>query len=197
MNFTDVFVGNWNVTVVELDEDGLERPGAAVFSVQIGGTATIGKVAGQVYGEDEEGVPVPVGKVEFEGDEESNATFTFAMSDDPDSDSTEPMATFTLEMGTDEVCVTTGKTNDGQIYSLNVLSMYVVELTLYNKETKTVTIVRCLKEQPVHQQSIWTMLLPMLPSLMMMFMNMGRGGCPACGPCNAGENAAAGDKKND
>ena len=197
VNYTDIFVGNWNISVVELDEDGREREERSVYSVRVGNIEALGKVGGQVIGEDEEGVPVPVGKIEFEQDPESNGTFVFSLADNAETDDTEPVTTFTLEMGVDDVCVTTGKTNDGVLYSLNVLSMYVIEVTLYNKENKAITIVRCLKEQPTHQTSIWSMLLPMLPSLMMMFMGGGNmGQCQACQTGPAGEQAA-GDKKND
>lgn len=196
VNYTDLVVGKWTVTMVQLDETGREfNPPSPSFMVEMTGTEESGVLEGEILGEDEEGVPVPVGKAGFVLEEGTNNTFRFLLAADSEAETLEDVTSFTLENGVDDVCVTMGKTSNDQLYSLNVLSVNVVEVTLYDKETKGITIFRCLKEpKPAQKGSMWSMLLPMLPMLISTFMNRGSFGAPAAAPADG--NAVA-DKKND
>ena len=197
VNYKDIFIGKWNISVVELDDEGNEKPDRGIYAVEMASTGESGRVSGEVFGEDEEGVPMPVGKIGVELEEGTNSTFAFQLSENPEAEELDELAKFTLEMGIDDVCVTTGKTSDGWLYSVNVLSIYLIEVTLYNKESKAVTIIRCMKDAPPPQRgSMWTALMPMLPTLLFTLFGRGNmmGESPACEP---GKGTPAGDKKND
>ena len=115
-------------------------------------------------------------------DAEDNTTFSVQFAPSPDAETLEELTSIKLENGVDDIVVTTGKTTDGISYSVNVVSVNVIEVTLFNKETKGITIVRCLKELPPQKQgSLWQAFLPMLPTLMFtLFGNKGRQmGAPA------------------
>ena len=174
-NYTSVFEGRWNITMIELDEEGNENAEAQIYSVSLAAGEDL-SIQGQVFGDDEDGVPTPIAKLGRVMDAEDNTTFSVQFAPSPDAESLEELTSVKLENGVDDVVLTTGKTTDGITYSVNVVSVNVIEVTLFNKETKAITILRCLKELPPQKQgSMWQAFLPMLPTLLFtLFGNKNR-----------------------
>lgn len=171
-NYTNIFQGRWNITMIELDEEGHESPEASVYSVDL--TAGEGfTLQGQIFGEDEDGVPAPVSKLglvmDAEVQDDGKTVFSVQFAPSPDAESLEEIASVKLHNDLDDVVIATGKTVDGIAYSFNIVTVNTIEITLFNKETKAITILRCLKELPPQKGSMMQMLMSFLPMLLMMF----------------------------
>ena len=191
VKFSDVLVGNWTITMVDLDDDGREKESSQVYSLSVAETATPGTVAGTLFVDDEEGVPTPAGKLALVQNQDVKSRFSVQYNDDPEAESMDELASTMLTIGLDDTILSTGKTSDGSLYSLNILSPKVFEVTLYNNNTKAITLVRCLKDvDPAQKPSTLNALMPLLTLLPMFLMTWMGGANQAPAPQPAGPGSA-------
>ena len=134
--FHDSIVGNWTIVGRELTED----PVNVSFNLNIAKNED-NKFSGVLIGEDEDGVPAPVGNIEISLDED-NTTYNFVYS--PEGAEAEEPVKFTPSK------TQTGYTVLGQYENSTVVMKLLferfVELTIIDENTKVISTYTLSKE---------------------------------------------------
>jgi hypothetical protein len=178
INMSNVFLGNWNVTEVQLEAKGVEASETREYIGTFSRQPDSGLISGAFMATND--LDDSSAKYHILLAPRENETFQFSFSAaeevalEPGSEPEFPSPPIEFIFGLDDMVTATGSDGTGNFYSINVLSTSLIEVTVFNSETKATTIYRCIKEVPVQQRSIWTSLLPMMPMLLMMMFN-GRG----------------------
>lgn len=162
--FRDSIIGNWTIVGQELTEDAQNK----TFNLNIAKDED-NKFSGVLIGEDEDGVPAPVGNVEISM-KEDNATYTFSYAAEG-ADAGEPISFV-------PVASPSGFTVLGQYQKstvvVKVLMDRYIELTLVDPETKVISTYTLTKAVVENKQSTLQMMLPMIMMMIMQFFMKGK-----------------------
>lgn len=160
-----VLAGKWNITVVDLDKDGIENTEFKSYEIEL--AIKEGNLEGDVIGEDEEGILSTFMTLGIAPKAEENGTFILSSIQE---DNAEEIAKFKLNIGVDGLMVASGQLTDEEYYQLNFVSKTTIEITVYNKKTSLITLYRCIKKVPKTKQNFLLQFLPMISMFVMMFL---------------------------
>jgi hypothetical protein len=185
-NFTDILSGNWNITGIDLNQNTDELVVPRPYRINFQPSAQVGHLTGDLHGEDSDGAPVLLAIVSVAPNSDSNDSFAFDIASPETPDDVQPFATVTFGNGIEGVFTAAGSAKEVGTFSVVLLSPSELELTVFNNETKVATVYRGLKDIVRPQRSMMAMLLPMLPTLLMMLFSGRRTPGPAQ-PAGAGQ----------
>ena len=179
-NLTQIFSGSWNISSFEYDENAIETVGK-VYPITLKPIEN-GNLMGELMGEDEDGVSIPITQVKIIFDEINRNKFTvFQLENEEFKEYT----TLNVQCGLDGGRTVTGIIDEDSILSASIINSINIHITLFDQKSKKTSVLRLKKPQPEQKQNLFATFLPMILMVAIQFFMKGKGGCP--GGCAGGE----------
>jgi len=168
-NMSQILVGSWNISSFEYDENGIEVSGK-VFPIEFKADQN-GLLSGELMGEDEDGVFIPVSTVQVQFDAANKNMFTISTVENEEA---KEFASVKVLTGLDNAKTASGLLNDKSVFSAVIISPFNVHITVLDQETKKTVVYRMSKPQPEQKQNMLTTFLPMILMMVVQFFMKGK-----------------------